>query len=177
MARKKIYQWDTDTQDTDAIKPSRSQKKRDSTALQELGDMLIDLPLARAVTMPITPDLEEALRLMARITNKEGRRRQRQYIGKLMRECDAEPIREALAYIHQGHSVDTARFHHVERLRTALLTADATEEAHLLQSWPHATEELHALLVQARQEENPHAKRALFRKLMALQNTLSDKTE
>lgn len=104
MAKKKQYQWDAAIQDTGDVPPSRSQKKRDSTALQALGEELIRVPLARLHTLPLTDDLREALELMTSIRGHEGRRRQRQYIGRLMRECDAQAIRTAMEVKRQGSS-------------------------------------------------------------------------
>lgn len=169
MARKKRYQWDVTAGEDGDLKPSRSQKKRDSTALQDLGAELVKLPVTRLKHLPLTPDLDEALRLMARLTDHEGRRRQLQYIGKLMRECDAEALRAALDTLRQGHTQDNAAFHHAEHLRDALLAAPAAEAARILAPWPEAADELQALLARAKEENGPpHARRALFRRLREL---------
>lgn len=172
MARKKRYQWDVSAGDGADSKPSRSQMKRDSTALQDMGAELVKLSITRLKHLPITPDLDEALRLMARITDHEGRRRQMQYIGKLMRECDTEALRTALENLRQGHVLDSAAFHHAERLRDALLTATDVEVRRLLaplSSSPQLEEELHELVKRAKDENGPpHAKRALFRRLREL---------
>lgn len=176
MARKKRYQWDVAGDGDEDNKPSRSQKKRDSTALQDLGAELVKLPVARLKHLSLAPDMEEALRLMARITDREGRRRQMQYIGKLMRECDASALRVALDTLHQGQAQDNAAFHHAERLRDALLEAPAEELTRLLQpllasSAPtvQTEEELRQLVQSAREETGPpHAKRDLFRRVREL---------
>lgn len=166
MARKKRYQWDTEAGDAQEAPPSRSQKKRDSTALQALGEELAKLAPARLGSLPLTPELDEGLRLLARIKDHEGRRRQMQYIGRLMRECDAAAIREALERMHQGQVQDNAAFHHAERLREALLHATAAELETLLAPWPEQAEELRTLIGEAKRENGPpHAKRALFRRL------------
>lgn len=175
MARKKRYQWDVTTDGDEESKPSRSQKKRDSTALQELGEELVKLPVARLKHLPLSPDLDEALRLMARLTDREGRRRQLQYIGKLMRECDASEVHAALENLRQGQVQDNAAFHHAERLRDALLTAPAAELTRLIQpllasaSSMQAEDELRALVLRAKDETGPpHAKRDLFRRVREL---------
>lgn len=169
MARKKRYQWNTEAGEAAESTPSRSQKKRESTALQALGEELSRLSLATLETLPLTPDLAEALRLLARIRDHEGRRRQMQFVGRLMRECDAESIRAALEQLRQGHTRENAAFHHAERLREALLTADAAETETLLAPWPEQAEELRDLIQKARQESGaPHARRALFRRLREL---------
>ncbi len=168
MAKKKKFQLDFDVEQGDDAPKSRSQKKRDSLALQDIGDALIALAPAQVRKMPLNEDLQEALKLMSRINDNEGRRRQRQYIGKLMRQCDPAPIQEALQALLQGHSTDTAILHHAERLREALLTADAQEQERILHPWPEAKAQVQQLIVQAKTESSPRAKRELFRKLRDL---------
>ena len=77
-------------------KPSKSQCKRKALALQDLGETLVDLKPAQLDKMPLPEELREAV-LAARQMNQRGaRKRQLQYIGRLMREIDPEPIRAAL---------------------------------------------------------------------------------
>lgn len=177
MARKKRYQWDVADQEEGAEAPSRSQKKRDSTALQVLGEELARLPLSRLKGLPLSPELDEALRLLARISDNEGRRRQKQFIGRLMREVDHKAVRAALENVTLGHSQDNAAFHRAERLRDTLLAADAAALAPLLAPWPEEEQNLRELIIAAQQEQvqlgtskasPPHAQRALFRKLREL---------
>ncbi len=171
MARKKRYQYMAEDELLEAERPSRSQKKRDSTALQKLGEELVALPLSKVKGLPITAEMLEALELMAKITDREGRRRQMQYIGKLMRECPADELRTALDVLRQGHHEDTAKFHHAERLREALLTANEQEEQHILSQLPQeAQADIQKLTLHARKENSTTAKRALFRKLYAVLN-------
>lgn len=175
MAPRKRYQWqDGALRDADDS-PSRSEKKRRSTALQELGEALAALPPTAQDDMPLSPDMREALSLLARITDREGRRRQMQFIGRLMREEDADAIREALAARSAGHQADTARFHRAEQWRDRLLREpDATLPALLAaltealpDAEPALRERLLALVPRARAEQGaPHARRELFRLLM-----------
>ena len=77
-------------------KPSKSQRKREALALQDLGETLVTLKPAQLDKMPLPEKLREAV-LAARQMNQRGaRKRQLQYIGRLMREIDPEPIRAAL---------------------------------------------------------------------------------
>ncbi|MEG2171728.1 MAG: ribosome biogenesis factor YjgA [Desulfovibrionaceae bacterium] len=177
MARKKRYQWDVTDQEDGAEAPSRSQKKRESTALQALGEELARLPLSRLKSLPLSPELDEALRLLARISDNEGRRRQKQFIGRLMREVDHKAVRTALDNVTLGHSQDNAAFHRAERLRDTLLDASPEALGPLLDSWPEHGQELRGLITEAREERAslgssksrpPHAQRALFRKLREL---------
>lgn len=177
MARKKRYQWDVTTLDDGAEAPSRSQKKRDSTALQLLGEELTLLPLTRLRHLPLGPELDEALRLLSRITTHEGRRRQKQFIGKLMREVDHQAVRTALETVTSGPTQDNVAFHRAERLRDSMLDASPEALAPLLAPWHELETELRALIHSAQQERAnigtakagpPHAQRALFRKLREL---------
>jgi len=77
-------------------RPSKSQRKREALALQELGETLVTLKPAQLDKIPLPEELREAV-LAARQINQHGaRKRQLQYIGRLMREIDPEPIRTAL---------------------------------------------------------------------------------
>ena len=73
---------------------SKTKKKEQSHALQKLGAALVDLSKERLATMALPEALREAIREAQRITAHEGRRRQMQYIGKLMRDVDPAPIQE-----------------------------------------------------------------------------------
>ncbi len=171
MARKRRYQWDAAAADAQPPRKSRSQAKRESAALQDMGRELSRLPLNALDTLPLTADLRDALRLMARLTDHEGRRRQLQYIGRLMREADGEAIAAALERLRQGPHEATALLHHAERLRHALLHGDAAAQERVLAPFP--PEEQHHLRQLAAQAaaDTPAAKgaaRALFRRLRAL---------
>jgi ribosome-associated protein len=111
-------------EDDDFDRPSKSQMKRDMTALQKLGEDLLALPESRWEPLALPEILYDALRAAKKITNFEGRRRQMQYIGKLMRRIDAEPVREAVAAFKLGHAQDSLRLHQSERWRDRLLASD-----------------------------------------------------
>jgi len=109
----------------DFDRPSKSQLKRDMTALQKLGEDLLALPESRWAPLALPEILSDALKAAKKITNFEGRRRQMQYIGKLMRKIDPEPVREAVAAFKLGHAQDSLRLHQSERWRERLLADDA----------------------------------------------------
>ena len=71
-------------------KPSRTQKKRDSTALQKAGEALANLPLAKLEPLSLPEDLKKALADCSTMKSYGARRRQLQYIGRLMREAQEE---------------------------------------------------------------------------------------
>jgi len=83
----------------DDTKPSKSARKREHIALQKLGEELISLRETEIEALPIDDDLREAVLEARRIRANGALRRQKQYIGKLMRQVDPEPIRAALARI------------------------------------------------------------------------------
>ncbi len=80
--------------------PSKSQRKREATVLQELGEQLVKLTPAQLQRIPLPEELQATVRLAQTIAQRGGRKRQLQFIGKLMRQLDEselEPIRTALA--------------------------------------------------------------------------------
>ena len=101
MPRKHRYQWDESAgshgqPEDQPVRKSRSQKKRESSALQDLGAKLAKLPLRALEGFPLPPDLLEAFRDLKAIKSNEARRRHFQYIGRLMREAEnPEAIEEA----------------------------------------------------------------------------------
>lgn len=89
MAKKNRYQYEKDN-DTEDAYISRSQKKRDSSQLQKIGEELANLAPAKLAKLPLTEDLREAFAEFRRISNKEAKRRHLQYIGRVMREAQEE---------------------------------------------------------------------------------------
>lgn len=89
MAKKNRYQYEQDNNEEEFY-ISRSQKKRDSSALQKIGEEIANLAPTKLAQLPLTDDLEKAFQEYRRITNKEAKRRHLQYIGRLMREAQIE---------------------------------------------------------------------------------------
>jgi ribosome-associated protein len=105
-------------------RPSKTQLKKDSHELQALGEALVALPDNRVVDLPIAERLRDAVAQYKRTKTHEGKRRQMQYIGKLMRKDDVEPIREAVAAMQLGRAKDSLALHETERWRVELLASD-----------------------------------------------------
>lgn len=99
--------------------------KREAHELQQLGEDLVKLSDARLATLPMSDSLREAVVELRRTRSHEGRRRQLQYVGKLMRQADPGPLREAVAQLKLGPARDSLRLHEAERWRAALLDDDA----------------------------------------------------
>ncbi len=108
-------------------RPSKSQLKREMHALQELGVALVELPKDALKRMPMPEKLADAVRDARRITDHEGKRRQVQYIGRVMRtllDSETALIRDALETYHGVNKAATARLHWVEQTRERLLAND-----------------------------------------------------
>lgn len=147
--------------------PSKTRRKQEMHALQALGGALLDVPPSQLDALDIPEELAEAVREATRIRSHEAKRRHLQYIGRLMRKLDPEPIRAAIAEIEGRSAAARARHRRIERWRTRLLDDDRalTDFAR-----EHAGADLQALRVlvrNARKEiawsRTPHAQRALFR--------------
>ncbi|MPW17161.1 ribosome-associated protein [Paraburkholderia sp. CNPSo 3157] len=109
-------------------RPSKSQLKREMHALQGLGEELAALPKDALKRMPMPEALDEAIREARRITDHEGKRRQMQYVGKVMRgltDDETGSLREALDTYKGVNKAETARLHWIERTREQLLADDA----------------------------------------------------
>jgi ribosome-associated protein len=102
-------------------RPSKTRRKRDMHELQSLGESLVALRGDRLAALALPENLFEAVIEAQRITSREGRRRQLQYVGRLMREVDAAPIRAQLRAWQHDASVHTRQHHEVERWRERLL--------------------------------------------------------
>ena len=174
MPPRKRSQWNGSEEAYEDDRPSRSQKKRDSTALQRMGEELAALSPSQIMAMPLSDAIRDALLEWQQLSSHEGRRRQMQYVGRLMREeGDASAIREALDRLRLGHAGETASFRKTEHLRDQLMQASPAELDTLLE--PLSSEDqtaLRDLVARARNEREhgrpPHAFRALFRRLRDL---------
>lgn len=159
-------------------RPSKSQKKREMEALQGLGEELVDLGRDQLAKIDLPDDLRDAVRDAQRFTKHEARRRQLQYIGRIMRGLDAAPIRAALDAIRGVSAAATARMHALERLRTRLL-ADENVLGEIAGSHPGADlQHLRQLRRNALKERQlgkpPRAYREMFRALRGLDSTEDD---
>jgi ribosome-associated protein len=105
-------------------RPSKTQRKAESHALQDLGEELAALSDERLAALPIAEGLRDAVVELRRTRSHEGRRRQMQYIGKLMRGTDTAAIRAAVEDARHGRAQDAAALHEAERWRAALIEND-----------------------------------------------------
>ena len=155
--------------DEEDFGPSKSELKRASKALQDLGAELVEPGKERLAKVPIDEDLRDAVKDYQRFTAHEARRRQLQYIGKLMRNVDPEPIRAALDAFKGVSAVETAKMHRLENLRTQLLEDEKVLHT-IAETYPGADlQQLRVLrrnaLKEKEQNKPPRAYRELFRVL------------
>jgi ribosome-associated protein len=115
---------DTVSSELASERPSKTQLKRESHALQALGEAAAELPEARLTALPISERLLDAILTYRRTRSHEGRRRQLQYVGKLMRGGDVEPIRAAVEALRLGRAQDSLALHDAERWRAELIASD-----------------------------------------------------
>ena len=134
---------------------SRTDLKRESAELQKLGEELMTLRAALFDALPLGEKLVEAIHEAKRITNFEGKRRQMQFIGKLMRKLDEptlEAVRAALAEQSSGPAAETALLHEAERWRDRLI-ADDDALGGWIETHPATdAQQLRALVRQARKD-------------------------
>ena len=100
---------------------SKTRRKRQMHALQCLGERLVELSVERLAKIDMPGGLRDAVMFARHVTRFEARRRQMQYIGRLMREADPAPIQAALEALDGQSAAETARVHRIERLRERLL--------------------------------------------------------
>jgi ribosome-associated protein len=156
--------------------PSKTRRKAEMHALQELGEALVVLDAARfdelAEAVALPERLVEAIGQARAIGAWGGRRRQLQYVGKLMRGVDPEPIRKRLDAWAQGRGEDAARLHAIERLRERLIDEPAALDELVAEHPGVDRPRFRSLIAKARDERAraaaPHAYRELFRQLKAL---------
>jgi ribosome-associated protein len=157
-------------------RPSKSQLKREMTALQKLGAELIAEPRERVKRVPMPEDVRDAILECQTITDHEGRRRQLQYVGKKMRTLEEEEvalIRKTIDSWKQPSKAETAALHAIERRRDKLL-ADDGALTDLRAQYPELdVQQMRTMIRNARREqaENkpPKAYREIFQILKQLQ--------
>jgi len=100
---------------------SKTLRKKQMLALQKLGELLVLLPAAQLEKVPLTTTLSDAIIEARGLKSHEAKRRQLQYIGKLMRHIDVIPIEEAVSQILRRDHLSKAKFHQIERWRDQLI--------------------------------------------------------
>ncbi len=161
-----------DEEDDEIIWVSKSEIKRDAEELKRLGLELVELGKNALEKMPLDDDLRAAIELAQKI-KKEGRRRQLQLIGKMMRSRDVEPIRQALDKLKNRHNQQVSLFHKLEALRDRLVDEGDDALSEVLRLYPEADRQQLRVLIRNAQKEKaankpPKSYRQIFSYLREL---------
>ena len=146
--------------------PSRSQLKRDSQELRDMGAQLVQMPNAHLDKIAMDSALLGAIKEARRLKSNDARRRQIQYIGKLMRNMDLTEIRHSVEKLNHQSQTFRQHFAMLEQWRDRLIDEgnDAIEE--FLTAFPNADrQQIRNLSRQAGREKTGSAKTKLFKYL------------
>jgi ribosome-associated protein len=156
---------------------SKTKRKAAMDALQDLGGTLVGLSKDKLAKLDLPEALLDAVNEAKRITANGATRRQMQYIGKLMREVDTDPIKEQLARWEGKNVAENAHFHRLERWRTRLIEEEAAFAEWLSQYPQTDTQQLRTLIRNARREQAankpPKSSREIFRLLREISEASS----
>lgn len=149
---------------------SKSQRKRDMHALQAVGKKLTELNNEQLSKIEMSDKLRFAINEMQRITKHEARRRQLQYIGRLMRDEESEGIIDAIAKIENAHLESAKGLHDLEIWRDRLISETKEALTEFIAAHPNAdVQHLRHLIRNAQKEKETEkpagSSRALFRYL------------
>ncbi|MDB5776310.1 MAG: hypothetical protein JWP38_2443 [Herbaspirillum sp.] len=159
-------------------RPSKSQLKREMTALQKLGEELIAESRERVKRVPMPEDVRDAILECQQIKDHEGRRRQVQYVGKKMRTLDEEElaaIQRTLDSWRGLSKADTNAMHALERKREKLLQDDNVLTELLEQHPELEIQHLRTLIRNARKEQAEHKPPKAYREIFQILKQLQKK--
>ncbi|MEL7291932.1 MAG: ribosome biogenesis factor YjgA [Pseudomonadota bacterium] len=172
MARKnQKAPWE---EEEEIIWVSKTEMKRDMEELQKLGEELVELKPSVLEKFPLSEDLAEAIKDAQRFKN-EARRRQLQYIGKLMRFEDPEPLQAALDKVRNKHSQATAQLHKLEQLRERVVEQGDEAINEVMELYPDADRQrLRQLARQASKEQQAGKPAKAYREIFQILKALND---
>jgi len=151
---------------------SKTKIKQQMQELQDLGETLVELPIDKLRQIDMPERLLDAVLEARKITAHGGRRRQLQYIGKLMRTVDPAPIQEKIDQWNGNHAAETARMHQLENWRKRLIESDEALSEFLQQHASADVQHIRNLIRNARKEaaanKPPKSSRELFKVLRDL---------
>ena len=155
-------------------KKSKTQKKQEMIALQELGEELARLNAAQLTKIPLSDELREAIYAVQSMSKRGARYRQMQYIGKLMREADVAHIQDALDILRNKNNLATAHFYQLEKWRDQLIAGNEEIMNDILKYFSDVDiQRLRQLVRNAQKEQadgkSPKASREVFRYLKQMQ--------
>lgn len=134
-------------------RPSKTQIKREMLELLALGKRVVELSADRVKQLPLSEKLEEAVLLAQKTNSREGKRRQIHYVGKLMRDAQAQAIMDQIETWEKGSVADTAYMHTLERDRERLLNDDQAL-TEWLNKYPDTDVQAFRAMIRAARQEN-----------------------
>lgn len=157
-----------------AIRPNKTQIKRECDHLLDMGDVILSLKLEEIDSLELPSDLEQAIHTALKIKSRSGLKRQRQYIGKLLRNIDSEAIELQLKKIQHRHDTNTAQFKRLERWRDDLIANDKKTLDEIIARFPeidrqHMNQLIRSAHQEHKQDKAPAASRKLFKYLRELE--------
>jgi ribosome-associated protein len=155
--------------------PSKSQLKRDSQHLIDVGEEILKLSHEEISSLHLPDELDEAITTALKIKSRSGLKRQRLYIGKLLRSIDNEDIEAQLRKIQHRHDTNTAHFKRLERWRDSLIDNDKATLGEVITYYPEIDRQRINQLIRAahrekQQDKPPAASRKLFKYLRELED-------
>ncbi|MFJ1179403.1 ribosome biogenesis factor YjgA [Yersinia enterocolitica] len=166
---------DKNDDDDEIIWVSKSEIKRDAEALKDLGTELVELGKNALEKIPLDEDLLAAVELAQKI-KKEGRRRQIQLIGKMLRARDVEPIQTALDKLKNRHNQQVSLFHKLELLRNRLVEEGDDAIPTVLELYPEADrQQLRSLVRNAQKEKAANKPPKSYRQIFQYLRELAEK--
>ena len=157
--------------------PSKSQLKRDSQHLIDVGEEILKLSQEDIRSLQLPDELSEAVSTALKIKSRSGLKRQRLYIGKLLRAMDSEEIETQLRKIQHHHDTNTAHFKRLEKWRDSLIDNDKSTLNEVISRFPEIDRQhINQLIRAAHQEKQknkpPAASRKLFKYLRELEDSM-----
>ncbi len=154
---------------------SKTQKKKEALALQDLGEKLVKLSAEQTKEMKLPEELHNAVSFARTIKSRGALKRQMQFIGTLMRKIDNSPVREAIENIEEGNYKKALKFKETENWREELIAGDRVLLEDILNKYPEADrQKLNQLIRNAvkerENEKSPKASRVLFRYLSEIRS-------
>lgn len=155
--------------DEDIEYVSKSQMKREMLALQALGEKLVELSVEQIRQLTLPDDLQSAI-LQAKTIKKHGaKRRQQQYIGRLMRGVDAQDIEAQYEKLTQHSAAAINQLHKIEKWRDRLIHEGDHALTEFMNQYPGVDhQQLRSLIRSAKQELTQNRPPRAFRKIFQL---------
>ena len=155
--------------------PSKSQVKRDCNHLLDLGEEMLKLKAEELQSLDLPDEIEAAITAALKIKSRSGLKRQRQYIGKLLRSVDSESIEHQVKKIQHRHDTNTAQFKRLEKWRDNLIANDKETLNEVISRYPeinrqHINQLIRAAHQEHKQNKAPAASRKLFKYLRELED-------